>query len=322
MIAVDPCFSITQCFDNGRWVELCKFPNIPSQEVFAGHHLTVANGRLYLAGGSHLDEESDEESDETVDLNHFYQYDRLHNKWIELSSMITRRGGFTMVHLNDHIYAIGGKRLRQFIKAERYDLLTGEWEAVANLPVALTAPSAVAYNGKILVYGVRRDRNDLRTVYGSLLAYDPESDTWTQLLTEIVEDPFPSSMYDQRYIKFAPVLVVENDECYRVKYVFNVAHVNRLILQLDNTAPYTGQLCSPHTPSDQSIVSRDRHVGTFCINKRLFLNLHGYIHRLEIILENVYSLPSDYDLSGWAGINEVGLAPACVNFTFDKYRLL
>ena len=195
---------------------------------------------------------------------------------------------------------------RALDEVERYSLLAGEWETVADLPGIFTSPpSMVVYKDKILVYSMQQ-LNDNETE-GLLLAYDPETDTWTQLLSEIL------SVIDLD--DFSPVLVVEDDHCYRVMFVNDVAQVNRLTLQLDNTAPLTGQLCSSHNPTDQTEVPIDPAAGPFCINKRLFVNLRGYIHRLNCTLENMYS--GDSDNAGWEEFS-LDSSAAFVNFTFDK----
>ena len=313
-------FRETKCFENERWIPLRKFPKRPVASQFRDvrdQQVIVANNELYHAGGEYLQEKS------CSDL--FYRYNRLTNKWKALRPMITRRSGFPMVHLNDHIYAIGGNGpgpCRGPIggngpgpwpldEVERYSLLTGEWETVAELPEALTSPSAVVYKDKILVYGMLQLSNNGP---GLLLAYDPDTDTWTELLSEITS---VMSLND-----FSPVLVVEDNHCYRVMYVNDVARVNRLTLQLDNTTPLTGQLGSSHNPSDQAEMSIEPDAGPFCINKRVFVNLRGYVHRLDITVENMHSGDCD-DTRGWEQINGVmGITAACVNFTFDKYRVV
>ena len=326
MIAVDPSYDITECYENGRWVKLDKFPRIPSREKVTDHQLTVANNELYIAGGVYL--ENFMMVNDMLDafyVDDFYQYDRLDNQWSPLCPMMTERSCFAMVHMNDHIYAIGGKGWldrRQFKildEVECYSLQTGFWEVVANLPVSLSAPSAVVYKDNILVYGVLgMEDYDLRTVDASLLAYDPQGDTWTQLLTEVVQNPFRES--SEKVKNYPLVLVVENNVCYRVKYVDNVAQVNRLTLQLDNTAPYTGQLCSPHNPSDQTTLAVSRDAGPFCINKRIFVNLRGYVHRLDINVDTQVNADGVAGGCGWERINCIdSCAAACATFTFDKY---
>ena len=297
--------SVTGYYESCRWITLGTFPEFPlGFQDITDHQVIVADNELYLAGGEY----DHMTRDDICYLDFFYHFNRLDNKWIQLSPMITKRSCFAMVHLNDHIYAIGGKGPVQWpfdvlLRVERYSLLTGEWEKVANLPVTLEYLSAIAYKDKILVYGVLRDNESQECLF----AYDPETDTWTQLLPDLVEDP--------HYAFIPPFLVVEDHDCYRVKYVNNVAQVNRLTLQLDNTAPLTGQLCSSHNPTDQTEVPIDPAAGPFCINKRLFVNLRGYIHRLNCTLENMYS--GDSDNAGWEEFS-LDSSAAFVNFTFDK----
>ena len=326
MIAVDPCSRVTECYKNGRcnnWIQLEQFPAIPFGVIeVTDHQLIVANNELYVAGGQHLDMRNqylDLVSDEKFYLDHFSRYSRPNNKWIPLNPMLTKRSRFAMVHLNNHIYAIGGNEKRawtldvnEWSSVERYSLLTEEWEKVANLPVNLKYPSAIAYQDKILVYGVQR-YNDSQ---GFLFVYDPETNTWIQLLAELVAVSI--GRRGRRIRNFHPVLVMEGNDCYRVKYVNDVAQVNRLTLQLDNIVTCTGQLCSSHNPADQTNISGDTHEGSFCINKRIFVNLRGYIHRLNCTLESV----SSRDTSGWEEINWLDSSAACINFTFDKYSVL
>ena len=98
MIAVDVCPGVTECYENGRWVDLGKFAKLPLE--ITDQQLIVANNELYHAGGEFFDTTIEQ----TSFLDCFYRYKRLKNEWIALSPMFTRRRRFAMVDLNDHIY--------------------------------------------------------------------------------------------------------------------------------------------------------------------------------------------------------------------------
>ena len=56
--------------------------------------------------------------------------------------------------------------------------LQGNWTQLTSGPVAILRHSAVAINGKMVVYG---GRNEARNEVNTLFEYDPATDTWTQL---------------------------------------------------------------------------------------------------------------------------------------------
>ena len=323
MIAINPISRETQCYENGKWAKLHKFPRVPFREAFHNHQLVVADNELYLGGGSHeVAVMVDRPMEATLHLDHFYRYDRLRNEWMQLRSMLAKRSCCAMVHLKEHIYAIGGQgglSCRWQSNVERYSLVTGEWEVVPYLPAMLQSPSVVAYKDHLLVYGVLG--SGMGFVHGWLVAYDPQSTRWTVLLTELLQGP------NSRHIvnDFWPVLVVDNRECYRVRYVNKVAQVNRLTLQLHDTDVSSGTLCSLHNPADQTKVCVYPDVGPFCINNRVFVNLPGYVHRLDATMEveayNGSSPEEDcWDMITWQKINDSDMT--CVKFTFDKYFLV
>ncbi|XP_072050407.1 kelch-like protein 26 isoform X3 [Amphiura filiformis] len=288
VVVIDPSIPTVACHEQKGWRELDKFAKIPFEEPFSDHQVIVVNGELYLAGGAYrMSIMLDTLMLATIHCDHFYRYDRLRNVWSRLPSMRTKRSSFSMVHLNGCIYAIGGKgglsnRLQQNV--ERFKMEIREWEEVRSLPVALRMISSVVYQNVILVYGIRVINTMGIGRQGSLFAFDPVRNTWISLASEFL--PINRELEDgvDANPNLPPVLVVEKGKCYRIIYYGSkTPRVSHVTINLNGASATFSKL---HNPEDQEFVGRRNYkAGAFAINKRLFVNLNGYVHRLTMCLD-------------------------------------
>ena len=172
---------------------------------------------LSIIGSEGLEGEEEEDDfydDDDADLvlGNLWKYDADTNAWIKLPSMLSERSEFALVHMDGFIYAIGGKGLYGdcTVSVERYSIEQNRWEDVASCKCYYRDPSAVAVNGRILLYG-RVDHSfswsDTSTNTHTLEMYNPTTNDWQKLLFET---------YDTAYFDKYPLLMVHGGECYRV----------------------------------------------------------------------------------------------------------
>ena len=357
MIAIDPSAPSVLCHEKNGWVDLEEFPRVPFHEPFSNHQMIVVDGALYLAGGSYrVPVVLDSVMMATLHCDHFFRYDRYCNAWTRMPNMITKRSCFSMVHLDGYIYVIGGKgglSSRHQQNVERFNLQSGVWEEVPNLPVALRLFCAVAYKNVLLVYGIRVINTMGIGRQGSLFAYDPARSTWTSLASEFL--PINRELENGLIInpQLPPALVIEEGECYRVIYYGSKsARVSQLTLNLGSSRNQSATFSPCVSPEDQELVGQhNTDAGAFTINKHIFVNLNGYIHRLDVMLDNNENTSTDKDgvdsddedeikisgredkslgkwgLLSWQGINNISFTDttnnvAAVEFTFDKYQVM
>ncbi|XP_072013826.1 uncharacterized protein [Amphiura filiformis] len=137
-----------------------------------------------------------------------------------------------LVHLNGYIYAIGGIRdsyggdsdsnfplefgVGSILSSdcERFDIARNKWKKIAPLPPHFAATSAIAYQGRILVYSTIYDQHDyyeyaLETKRYEIWVYNPNKNEWQSKFSE--SDNTTDKLTQ-------PVLVVHKDQCYRVVF--------------------------------------------------------------------------------------------------------
>ncbi|XP_072050406.1 kelch-like protein 26 isoform X2 [Amphiura filiformis] len=303
VLAIQPNSQTVKCHigPTRGWQKLGNFAKLPFEETVSDQQLIVVNGELYLAGGVHHIQSSFRSSIQHLygrRFNHFFHYDRSLNVWTQLPSMLTRRSRFSMVHLAGYIYAIGGKedrddRFQQ--KVERYELETQEWEEVPSLPVALRTTSSVVYQNIILVYGISVTHTMGIGRQGSLFAFDPVRNTWISLTSEFV--PINRELENGMWAnpRLHPALVIEKGECYRILYYGSATPtVSHVTINLDDNPSAT--FSELHNPEDQFIMGLyNFQAGAFAINKRMFVNINGYIHSLAACPDEVE--PNDEETS-------------------------
>jgi len=149
------------------------------------HNSCVVNGKLYVVGGNN--------GIKTVSTMEVL--DPITNQWTSLDSMPTDRGLAACAVVDDTIYVIGG--IRGYLNAldytglktvESYDITTGQWNSKSEMPTKRWGHSAVAYNGKIYVFG-GVSFGSPTVVYGSVEVYDPQTNTWETISDSTIPTP-------------------------------------------------------------------------------------------------------------------------------------
>ncbi len=173
--------NLTRLYDmsTNTWHLGANAPEPKRKELTYGE--TTFDGMFYAVGGVDAF---------ATALNNLERYDPVNNTWTTLSPMPTARSGAAGAFLGNelspggNLYVIGGRTTAggpcsgaAMNTVERYDTVTDTWTAAASLPSARSDLAAVAYGGKIYVFG----GCDLATVFNDVDVYDPNTDTWTAL---------------------------------------------------------------------------------------------------------------------------------------------
>lgn len=108
--------------------------------------------------------------------------------WRPLPAMPTPRANLSAAELGGFVYAVGGLGVDVdgvtplLDVVERYDPTTQSWESSPSMPVPRAAPGVVGFGGRLYVAG-----GEISTATGawevtdSVIAYDPEDQTWRTL---------------------------------------------------------------------------------------------------------------------------------------------
>ncbi|ELU01037.1 hypothetical protein CAPTEDRAFT_167175 [Capitella teleta] len=138
--------------------------------------LVTGNNDLYVAGGDQCSSAVYKWCSEDVAT------------FDEIASMTIPRKRFCLVQLDKYIYALGGCNLEGNLSSViRYSEDNDEWESVASMPKALRCFCAVAYCGKLYVFGGESEKVNKKVLKGrrelnnQTLCYDPRDDKWTTL---------------------------------------------------------------------------------------------------------------------------------------------
>jgi hypothetical protein len=100
------------------------------------------------------------------------------------------RGHMSLVVLNGFIYAVGGQfghdlNPQDVDLVHRYDLVSNTWTQVASLPTPRShfEASTFVYKGRIFIAGGRNNQPGGLLVIPQITAYDPSSDSWSDVST-------------------------------------------------------------------------------------------------------------------------------------------
>lgn len=202
---------------NGCIAEIAIFDKILSlADVQRLHASTQLSGKLYAIGG--IDSKTISKFAEEYDLNT--------DTWIDVNVMSVPRMAMQSVVVNGKIFCMGGigadgtGALSVSNACEVYDMLTGIWERVSDMPsiddgtvdgisygVALGVAEHVRQGGSNLIYilsgVIAVDANGLPETYNDrVIIYNIDNDTWsvtdafTEGSFEIYKRLSPSSMID------------------------------------------------------------------------------------------------------------------------------
>ena len=159
-------------------------PRLPARR--ASGTLAAVGRTLHYIGGLLPDRETD------VDDHYVLDLDRLQSGWTSAAPLPIPRNHLSSAVIGGRVYAIGGQQGHDESRRFRselhvYDPATDTWTRRADLPVRRShfEPGTTLWEGRILIVGgVGRGAENNRAM-NQITAYDPATDTWTEL------DPLP-----------------------------------------------------------------------------------------------------------------------------------
>jgi N-acetylneuraminic acid mutarotase len=170
----------------GHWVKLAPVPRTAEE-----YQIAAANGKIYLIGGN----ENPGTGSGIVSLGLVQEYDPTTDKWTKKKDIPFLSNHMAAAEYRGKIYLFGGveelgggKGEMPIAKSWEYDPAADSWKALAAMPTARTAASAVEVGGKIYVIGgtsvhpgmnvVPITGNTPHQALGTNEAYDPATDRW------------------------------------------------------------------------------------------------------------------------------------------------
>ena len=251
--------------------------------------------------------------------NFFFQYDAAVNRWLRLPTMKVARSKFAMLHMDGHVYVVGGlNQDNQWMCAvERFHMAQCKWQIVTSLETPIKNPLAVAYNGKLLVLGLDFDSRL------QILVFHPKENKWTS----------HGSVYYPQCRAVVPM--VYKDTCYQLTFRSQQSQRDPAaewryspeVLQFtcnfeaDTKASDADVTISEETDDrlqDQKFIS-ESDLPTFRIGDKVFVVVNGLIQRTGISVEadQVY----DVDLDAWISLGQGIEGAAITSFMFDRLVL-
>ena len=157
--------------------EFRRVGNMPEGRDRGAGGVAVWEGRIYYAGGRPR-----RPAGPLVDV-----YDPNTGRWTELPDMPEARDHFHAAILDGDTHAIGGRALQVGDVVETdyaipLDDLDSGWEELPeSLPTKRGGFAIAVLNDEILVIGGEDEEEGLRTHYGTVEAFDPETGRWRRL---------------------------------------------------------------------------------------------------------------------------------------------
>ncbi len=263
------------------------------------------NGSLYAAGGS--DQSSYEGKTD------FHRYSSRENRWQPLRPMSTGRLYFPLIFMEGYIYAIGGLvYLLQGTatnRAERYDMAWESWEDIAPLPRSCHRLSAVVFQGKIVVYGMKHFPERPNASEHSVMIYHPEMNTWSENVLDCVED----------FNNWKSELYCFQDQCYRLLFRHNYSGltiVNRVDLTANDDDSSIAVTIADTVEQDHMPPDR----GAFRIGDQVFILINRHVCPTDIRIAQQQI--GEVDLGEFSRSKYLGSETSNVtSFTFDRKKL-
>uniref|UniRef100_A0A8P4K8G0 Kelch-like family member 33 n=1 Tax=Dicentrarchus labrax TaxID=13489 RepID=A0A8P4K8G0_DICLA len=153
-----------------EWRKLGEMPD-PARY---SHEVSVLRGQLYVFGGKNYYGTNDIlNSQETTIYSFKGTYDPLQNSWERLAEMQEKRCSFSVVVLDEKIYAIGGYCEPDYLESvERYCPVANSWSFTSPLDMPLSAHVAKVFQGQIFVSGGLSNQYQC---LASMFLYHPET---------------------------------------------------------------------------------------------------------------------------------------------------
>jgi len=138
----------------------------------------VAGGKVYAIGGEIADGEDDIVPTEMVEA-----FDPQLGAWADVSSMSVDRSQHAVAVVHGKIYAIGGinSEYEALDSVEVFDPQADSWQQVPSMPHGRCCHAAATLGGKIYVSGGTVADGNTGLFNGTVLVYDPQVNTWTEL---------------------------------------------------------------------------------------------------------------------------------------------
>ncbi len=130
----------------------------------------VIDGLIYVAGGS----------GGGMAGNELEVYDPGTDTWTELSPMGCARNHTTGGVIEGKLYVAGGRPGNQDC-LEEYDPATDTWTGKAPMPTGRSGVAGAVVGDCFYVFGGEGNPNDPNGIFWEAQAYDPSTDTWTEL---------------------------------------------------------------------------------------------------------------------------------------------
>ncbi len=159
--------TFSQIFQPNQWCG--NFPVMPGTGTIWGHASVVLGDTIYVAGGSSSGAPS------TI----FYKYSILANTWTTGTGTPVAKSGGDLVVCRNKIYYIGGGNTAVATGTAEtfvYDVNTGVWSALADIPTPVTGNVAECYADS-LIYCMLGGWNTYETL---IQVYNVNTNTWAQ----------------------------------------------------------------------------------------------------------------------------------------------
>lgn len=157
----------SQVYQPNQWCG--NFPVMPGTGTIWGHASVVLGDTIYVAGGS---------STGTPSTN-FYKYSISGNTWTTGTGTTVAKAGGDLAVCRNKIYYIGGGNTGITIGTPEtfvYDVTTGSWSALADIPTPVTGNVAECYNDS-LIYCMLGGWNTYETL---IQVYNVNTNVWSQ----------------------------------------------------------------------------------------------------------------------------------------------
>jgi hypothetical protein len=157
----------SQVYQANQWCG--NFPVMPGTGTIWGHASVVLGDTIYVAGGSATGAPS----------SIFYKYSISGNLWTTGIGTPVPKSGGDLVACRNKIYYIGGGSTAIATGTSEtyvYDITTGAWSQLANIPTPVTGNVAECYNDS-LIYCMLGGWNTYETL---IQVYNVNTNTWAQ----------------------------------------------------------------------------------------------------------------------------------------------
>ncbi|XP_061457886.1 kelch-like protein 24 [Rhineura floridana] len=173
--------------------QMCEYQELESEEAHMGCYepqtelweklpglqslmhacCAAASEKIYVSGGVCRNSYSDA----------VYEFSAFKSEWSQLPSMGMPRAAHGFLFHNQKLYAMGGwRKFQSFLDlAEAFDLVTGMWAAIANLPFALSHPASTVFRNKLYLLGGATGISTHWLFHRGILIYETSSNTWSQV---------------------------------------------------------------------------------------------------------------------------------------------